>query len=231
MRTYFRLTLAAIAFLLLTGAFTTEAKGQAILNEILNRMDKNYNALQTLQANVAMDKYNSQLDEHDIYDGKATYLFESKKKRRFVRIDWTKPVQESLAVVDKQYTLYRPRLGQVIVGNVDSAKNSGKSGGAFDFINMSKEELKANYSIRYIGQEGISGAVQTWHLELTPKNTKNYKVANIWVDGDGMVRQMKITENNGDTTTVVLSKLDKNSTINASVFTISYPKNTKVVKG
>ena len=96
---------------------------------------------------------------------------------------------------------------------------------------MSKTELKANYSIRYVGQESISGAVQTWHLELTPKKAKGYKIAEIWVDGDGMARQMKITENNNDTTTVVLSKLEKNETINADVFTIKYPKGTKIVKG
>lgn len=231
MKSFFRLSLTAIAFLFVFNIFAvTETNAQVILNDILKRMDNNNKSLQTLKANVAMDKFNSQLDEHDIYEGKAKYL-PQKGKNAYVRIDWSKPVEESLAVIGKQYQVYRPRLKQVIVGSVDKAKGSGGANSPLSFINMSKAELKANYSIRYVGQESISGAVQTWHIELTPKKGTSYKVADIWVDGDGMPRQMKITENNNDTTTVVLSSIEKNVTINGSDFVINYPKDTKVVKG
>ncbi|CAN5429436.1 hypothetical protein BH10ACI1_BH10ACI1_05270 [soil metagenome] len=231
MKSFFRLSLATIAFLFIFNMFAvTETKAQGVLGEVLKRMDANNKSLQTLKANVAMDKFNSQLDEHDLYDGKAIYL-PQKGKSAYVRIDWSKPVEESLAVIGKEYQLYRPRLQQMIVGNVDKAQGSGKSNNALSFINMSKAQLKANYSISYIGQESISGAVQTWHIQLTPLKATSYKVADLWVDGDGMPRQMKITENNNDTTTVVLSGIEKNVTINASVFKINPPPGTKIVKG
>lgn len=231
MRNFFRFSLTAIVFLFLSGAFAvTETKAQNVIGDVLKRMDTHNKSLQTLQANVAMDKYNSQLDEHDIYEGKTIY-YPQRNSKPYIRIDWSKPVEESLAVVKGQYTLYRPRIPQVIIGSVGKAQNSGKSGGALEFINMSKAELKANYTIRYVGREGIIGGVQTSHLELIPKKASNYKVADIWVDDDGMPRQMKVTEKNNDTTNVLLTAIEKNKTIDLSVFEINYPKNTKVVKG
>jgi len=227
MNSFFKFTLSAVAFLLLTGAFV-ETKAQTI-NEVLRRMEEHNKALTSLRANVKMEKYNSQLDESDFYEGKTIYLVQRGDKP-YVRIDWSKPAEESLAVFKGQYIIYRPRLKQVMTGSVDSAKGNSDVSNPLSFINMSKAELKANFSIKYIGEETASG-VKTWHLELTPKTGKSFKVADIWVDGNGMPIQMKITEKNNDTTTVVLSNMTKNSTIKGSVFVIDYPKDTQIVKG
>ncbi|MCU1288960.1 MAG: hypothetical protein JWN60_1189 [Acidobacteria bacterium] len=208
----------------------TETKAQGAINEILNRMDAHYRALTSLQATVKMDKYNAQLDEHDLTEGTAKYL-PLKGRDALVRIDWTKPVEESLAVVNKRYVLFRPRLGQAIVGKVEKAQGNAKSNSALAFMNMSKAQLKANYNVKYIGQETVAGGIQTWHLELTPKVKTSYKIADIWVDGNGMPIQMRVTENNNDSTTILLSNLDKNSTIPTNVFQINLPKGTKQIEG
>jgi outer membrane lipoprotein-sorting protein len=50
------------------------------------------------------------------------------------------------------------------------------------------------------------------------------------VDGNGMPIQAKVTENNNDTTTVLLTKLQKNVTVNGKDFEVSLPKDVKVVK-
>jgi outer membrane lipoprotein-sorting protein len=222
--------IAFVLTFLFNALAVTEAKAQGALNEILNRMDAHYKILTSLQATVRMDKYNSQLDEHDVTEGTAKYL-PLKGRDALVRIDWTKPVQESLAVVNKEYVLYRPRLGQALVGKVDKAQGSAKSNSALAFMNMSKAQLKANYNVKYIGQENVSGGIQTWHLELTPKTKTSYKLADIWVDGNGMPIQMKVTENNNDATTVLLSNLVKNETLNTKIFVITLPKGTKELKG
>lgn len=228
MKTFLRLSFTIFAFLLLSG-IVTEIKAQGVLGEVLKRMDAHNKALTSLKANISMEKYNSQLGETDKYSGKAIYL-PQKGRNAFVRIDWSSPVEESLAVVNKEYILYRPRLKQAIVGNVDKVQGSGTSNNALAFINMSRAELKANYTINYIGQETASG-VQTWHLELIPKNANQYKKADLWVDGNGMPVQMKVTESNNDTTQVVLSGLQKNVTVKGGDFKINLPKDTKIVKG
>jgi outer membrane lipoprotein-sorting protein len=177
-----------------------------------------------------MEKYNEQIGETDTNEGSVTYL-PQRGKNPYLRIDWTKPKEESLAVVGKQYMLYQPGLKQAIIGSVDQAKGSGKANGALAFINMSKAELQANYIIRYVGTESAGGSVSTWHLELTPNKKTNYKVADLWVDKDGMPIMAKVTEINNDTTTVFLSSIKKNETIDASVFAINLPKDVKRIKG
>jgi outer membrane lipoprotein-sorting protein len=232
MKSFLRLSLATIAITLFFNAFAvTETKAQAnVLNEILKRMEVNRNSLKTLRSNVTMVKYNSQLKEPDTTEGTSIYL-PTKGREALVRIDWTKPVQETLAVVNGQYVLYRPRLGQAIVGNAKDAKGNGKANGALAFMNMSKDQLKANYTIKYLGQENVSGGVPTWHLELTPKTASSYKMAELWVDGNGMPIQAKVIETNNDWTTVLLSNFEKNATINAKQFKVDLPKGTKIIKG
>jgi len=231
MKLFLRLGFTGMALTIFFNAFAlTETKAQGVLNEILKRMEVNRSTMKSLRSNVTMVKYNSQLKESDTTEGTAIYI-PAKGRDAYVRIDWTKPVQESLSVVNGKYVLYRPRLKQAITGNAKDAKGNGKANGALAFMNMSKEQLKANYSIKYIGQENVRGGIPTWHLELTPKNTAHFKSAELWVDGDGMPIQSKVVEGNNDTTTVLLSNFEKNATIDASKIQVKVPDGTKIVKG
>lgn len=232
MRSFLRLSLAAIAVTLFFSAFTViETKAQGPLNELLKRMDAHNKTLASLQASVKMDKFNAQLDEHSLQEGTVKYAPQKGKDAR-VRIDWMKPVEESLAIGNGEYILYRPRLKQYITGKVSDAKSGGKgANNALAFINMSKAQLKANYDIKYLGKENVSGGTETWRLQLTPKNATNYKTAELWVDGNGMPIQAKVIEKNDDTTTVFLSNLQKNINIKADVFAIKPAKDAKRVAG
>ncbi|MCA1625787.1 MAG: outer membrane lipoprotein carrier protein LolA [Acidobacteria bacterium] len=228
MKSFLRLSFMAIALTLFFNAFAvTETKAQGVLNEVLKRMEINRQSLQTLRANISMAKYNAQLGENDLTQGTVVYMPGKKEREMYIRIDWIKPVQEQLAVVKDAYTIYRPRLGQVIIGKIDKAQGSARANGALSFLNMSKEQLKANYTVKYLGREKVSSGDETVHLQLTPKNVNSYKSAELWVDKDGMPVQAKVIESNDDTTTILLSYLKKNTTINASDFTIKYPKNIK----
>ena len=233
MKSFLRLSFTAIAltlFISLSAAIETKAQGGGDLNEILKRMEVNRNSMKTLRSNVTMVKYNAQIKELDTTEGASIYL-SMKDRDALVRIDWTKPVQEILAVVNGKYILYRPRLKQAITGNAKDAKGNGKANSALAFMNMSKAQLKANYNVKYLGEEKVDGKIPTWHLELTPKTKSSYKLADIWVDGDGMPIQMRVTENNNDATTILLTNLKKNITLKANVFTINLPKGTKKLEG
>lgn len=232
MKKIFRLSFTAAALMFVFSFFAvTESKAQgSIINEILKRMEAHRQSLTSLQASVKMDKYNAQLDEHDITEGSTKYL-PAKGRDALVRIDWTRPVEETLSVVNKQYVLYRPRLGQAIIGKVEEGNKSTKSTGALAFMSMSKEKLKANYNVQDLGQENVSGNIPTYHLKLIPKTPTNYQYGEIWVDGNGMPLQMRVVESNNDSTTVLLSNLQKNLDLNAAVFKVNLPKGTKVVKG
>jgi outer membrane lipoprotein-sorting protein len=230
MKNYFRLGLAAAALMMFFNAFVvTETKAQVVNDQILKKMDEHYKALTSLRASVTMVKFDSLLQESDKYEGTTMYL-PAKGRDAYVRINWAKPAEEILSVVNGKYVIFRPRLNQAIIGDAKSAKGSGKANSALAFMNMSRAQLKANYTIRYMGQENVSGGIPTWHLELTPKAKQKYKLADLWVDGYGMPIQAKVTEDNNDTTTVLLSNLQKNATINAGDFEVALPKDVKIAK-
>jgi len=226
-----RFLLPTIAFIFLFSAFSSEVSAQGVLREILQRMDNNNKALVSLKSNIKMNKMNAQLGENDLTEGDLTYLPGKTEKQIYVRIDWTKPVVESLAIANGKYVLYRPRTKQAIVGSVDSAKGNSKSGGALAFMTMSKAQLSANYDVKYAGLENVSSGVETHHLVLTPKAATSYKSADLWVDNNGMPVQAKIVEKNNDSTTILLTKIDRNATVNTSVFKITPPKDVKIVQG
>jgi outer membrane lipoprotein-sorting protein len=228
MKTLLRYAIFAFVFgVLLLSASAVESRGQ-VINEILRRMDQNNKSLQSLQAGVTMVKTNVQLNVSDTNVGTTSYL--TKTAKRYIRVDWTKPVEEQISIIGDDYELYRPRLQQVIVGKTNKTKNSSSVGGALAFMNMSREQLKANYDVKYIGEEQVSGGVNTWHLELTPKTATTYKNADLWIDVDGMPRQAKVTEQNNDTTTVLLSNIQKNVVLKAEIFKLKYPGSVKKIK-
>jgi outer membrane lipoprotein-sorting protein len=233
MNKYFRYILPAIAIIFLVGASASvaSAQGAGVIGEILKRMDTNNKSLTSLKGSIKMNKVDFLLGENDVTEGSLSYLPGKTEKQIFMRIDWTKPRVESLAIANGQYVLYSPRTKQAIVGKVDSAKGNSKSGGALAFMTMSKDQLRVNYTVAYAGEETVASGVNTFHLVLTPKNAASYKSADLWVDSNGMPVQAKIVERNNDSTTILLSNIQRNVTIKAADFKISPPKDVKIIQG
>jgi len=232
MNKFLRISFFAIGIGILGATVTVGNANAQILTEVMRRMDLNNRTLQSLQASVTMEKYNPQLDTKDVSVGSTSYLPKSGNRPMYVRINWTKPMDEQISVIGDRYELYRARLNQVIQGKVSGAKNNASAGGALGFMSMSKNQLKENYTVQMVAEELLGGTVKTAHLLLTPKAATSYKTAELWVDSDGMPRQAKITEQNNDTTTVLLENIQKNVTIKASAFVINYDKKkVRIIQG
>ena len=232
-RNTFRSVFSVFALAFIFGVVGAADSHAQVLKEVLDRMDGNYKSLSSFKSTVTMVKFNEQIGSRDTTEGTTSYLPKSAKTRNtmYVRIDWIKPVNESIIVIGDKYQLYRPKLGQAIQGTTSQAKNSGSAGGALAFISMSKSQLQTNYDVKFVGQEGLSDGSPTWHILMTPKAASSYKTAELWVDVNGMPRQAKITEKNDDTTTVLLTNIEKNAVINAAAFSMAVPAGTKIVKG
>ena len=112
----------------------TQAHAQ-VIGEIERRMEAYNQNLQSLQAQVTMEKYDSTLKIADASSGSVSYIAKAKGHDRYARIDWTKPQQESLVVIGNDYELYRPRLNQVISGKTSGGE--GKAGNLLSFLTMS----------------------------------------------------------------------------------------------
>ena len=207
---------------------TSNGQGAGLVSSVLSRMEKNRASLKTLRAGISMVKYNSQLGVEDKYNGVVIYM-PTGGRQAAVRIDWSSPRREVLAVSNNKYTIYRPALNVVYVGNASGKGNSAR--GVMEMMNMSRQQLETRFHpVKDVREETLWGGVSTIHLTLVPKGDASYKYAEVWIDNAGMPVQTKIVEKNDDSTTVRLTGLEKNQKISSGDFEVKLDPNVKVVK-
>lgn len=223
------LALAFILSAVVINPTTTNGQGAGLVSSVLNRMEKNRASLKSLKAGITMVKYNSQIGVEDKYNGVVLYL-PGAGKQASVRIDWSSPRRESIAVANNKYTIFRPALQIAYTG--DSRKiGRDKVGGLMEMMNMSRGQLEARFHpVKDVREETLWGGVGTIHLTLVPKGNAGYKYAEVWIDSGGMPVQTKIVEKNDDSTTMRLTSLEKNHKINSSDFDIKLDSGVKIVK-
>ena len=218
---------ALLCMAVLAAPKAANAQGAGLVSSVLSRLEKNRASLKSLKAGITIEKYNSQIGSNEKLEGLVIYLPGSGRQAS-MRIDWTRPTSEVLAVAKGRYQLYRPRLGVVYTGNQSKAPQSS---GLIDMMYMSKQQLETKFQpLQDVREETLGGGISTIHLTLIPKGNAGYKYAEIWIDSAGMPIQTKIVEKNDDTTTMRLTKLQKNVPVSSGDFELKLDSNVKVVK-
>ncbi len=209
----------------------TNGQSAGLVSSVLSRMERNRQSLKSLKASLSMEKYNAQLRDKDSYSGWVLYVPGSGRDAS-VRIEWQRPRHEILAVAKGQYTLFRPSLGQAIVGKSGFVKGKAGASGILDMMYMSKQQLEAKFQpVQDVREETLWGGVSTIHLTLVPKGNASFKYAEIWVDSSGMPVQTKIVEKNDDATTMRLNGVERNLKISPDEFSVKLDSSVKILKG
>ena len=223
------LLVSAVAFLPTPPA---HAQIPGLVSAAIGRMEKNKRNLRSMRANITMTKYNSQLRDNDSYQGVVMYIpGAGGNGSSFVRLEWTNPKHEILAVANGNYTLYQPRLKQAYQGKTGRIKNERDSD-VLALMNMSAAQLRTKFGeFQDVREETIWGGVWTQHFKAIPNGSASYKYIEVWVDGDGMPVQTKMVEKNDDSTTVRLTNVERNGTIPMDQFKLSLDSSVKIIKG
>src|SRR6476469_1277684 len=141
---------------------TSHGQGAGLVSSVLNRMEKNRETLKTLRAGISMVKYNSQLGVEDKYSGVVIYM-PTAGRQAAVRIDWSSPRRESLAVNNNKYTIFRPALNVAYTG--DARRVGGKdskASGLIDMLSMTRQQLEARFQpVKDVREESLWGGVST----------------------------------------------------------------------
>ncbi|HWS87293.1 MAG TPA: outer membrane lipoprotein carrier protein LolA [Pyrinomonadaceae bacterium] len=227
----------AVAALMLLASLSVlppraQAQGPGLISSILNKMDRNRRSLGSLRASVHMQKYNAQIRQADDQFGDVAYIAGQGRDAN-VRVDWKRPVNELLSVTGGQYTLYRPRLGQAFQGSTRNTKGKGAAGNVLNFaLNMSGAQAKSQFNVELVGEgELYKGSPHVWWLKFVPRGNQGFQYAEVWVTDDGMPIQSRVTEKNGDSTTVRLTNIQRNPRISLDEIEVKLPAGTKIVKG
>jgi outer membrane lipoprotein-sorting protein len=232
MKRYLTLGLAVVltAIVALSNAPSkASAQSAGLVSSIFSKMDRNRRDLRSMRAGISMEKYNAQLKDSDKQTGTVIYL-PGAGQNAYVRIDWQRPQQETLAVAEGKYTLLRPRLKMAYVGEANSNRNKVSSVLGFG-LDATKSQLSAAYDTQNVYMETLWGGVQTTHVKLVPKGGARYSYAELWVDDNGMPVQTKVVEKNGDATTVRLMNVQRNAQVSKSEFKVDLGADIKKVRG
>lgn len=208
-----------------------KADAQAgLVSSIYTRLEKNRQNLKSLSADINMQKYNSQIRDSENFYGTVKYVPVGGRSA-FVRLEWTKPQHEILAIANGVYILYRPRLNQYLTGNTSSVR-SPKDGDVLALLNMSAAQLKSRFGeLQEPRDETLWGGVAATHFKAVPKTAASYKYIEVWIDKEGMPVQTKMVEKNDDSTTVRLTNVAKNQAIDKSIFELKLDPSVKKIKG
>ncbi len=209
-----------------------QAQGPGLISSILNKMDRNRRSLGSMRAAIFMEKYNAQLKDADKYTGEVQYVA-AKGRDANVRVDWARPVQEILAVSGGQYKLYRPRLRTIYEGSAKGGSKNAKANNVLGLaLNMTSAQAKSQFNVELVGEgELYRGSPHVWWLKFIPRGNQGFQYAEVWVTDDGMPIQSRVTEKNGDSTTVRLTNIQRNPRINPDDIKVELPAGTRVVRG
>ena len=220
-----RRNLGLLFVALICGLSTYSVSAQGPRGTILNRMDAHYKALSSLECKINLENVNTQLRETDERNGKIIFLQKTKKNALYMRLDWDKP-DESALVIGEKFWLYSRERNLVYTGNKNNAPKD-KRLSALSFLSMSKAQLTANFEVVVLEEGKLKDGTNTIHLGLVPKTAAKFKKVDLWVDGDGMPRRVMTTEENSDSSTILLTNIKKNSYIDAGLFDLHIPPGVK----
>src|SRR5215471_3713860 len=126
------LSLAVISgmlFLLMGADRHADANAQPqLLTPILNKMETAHKEMKSLKAELVLQKTNAQLGVTDSEYGQLLYKPGTPKSKQKLRIDYTKPSKDIMAVDGDNFVFYQPRINQAFKG-LASKVSKGKQGG------------------------------------------------------------------------------------------------------
>jgi outer membrane lipoprotein carrier protein len=99
--------------------------------------------------------------------------------------------------------------------------------GALDLAAQFLEEPEQRYRMALEGAETLGG-LETQVLSLVPRAPMQFTAAKVWVDGEGVIRQLRVTEGSGVVRTVRFTRIRLNVPVPASAFAFTPPAGVKV---
>lgn len=205
------------------------ASANGKLDDVLANMERAARSIKTIEANMHQEKRDRQIGGKEVYAGRLLFSHAGKNTDR-VRINYSIPQGQIVAVLGNEIILYQPAINQVIITTRQAQASKNQE---FSFIATpykSVPELKSQYNIVYVGDEQVE-SVSTAKLELTPKARSSVQKLTLWVNQSSWLPiRYQVVENNNNVTTFTLSNMKVNGGLSAADFKVSWPAGTKVVR-
>ena len=197
-------------------------------DEVLSKLDKAAPSFKSMSAGISQSNYTKVLDEKTTETGEIA-LKKSAPRDLATLINFTKPNPRTVAFRGRKAEIYYPKLKSV------QEYDLGKRSDLLDQFLLvgfgtTGKELKANYAVKYLGDETIGGQ-NTHKLELLPAATarrEKLQKLELWVSDDGAYPvQQKFIQQSGDYYLITYTDVKLNPQLGDESFKLNLPKGVK----
>ncbi|HSG46982.1 MAG TPA: outer membrane lipoprotein-sorting protein, partial [Longimicrobiales bacterium] len=137
---------------------------------------------------------------------------------------FTDPAGDAVVVDGTWVWVYYPSMDAKQVLRFAMAQSPG----GFDFHREFLQDFATKYALTLEGPETVTGR-STYRIRLVPRTTASYQSAVVWVEANGVLRQVRVEEENGSVRTVTLDRVEMGVQPPAGGFTFTPPPGAQVV--
>lgn len=205
----------------LAGALSAGSLGAQSSEAIMDRAASKYASMKTMRAEFRQTITNPLTGTSSVSRGELL-----RREPNLLAINFTDPKGDRVVADGKAVWVYLPSSAP---GQVMRLNARDKSARAIDPGSLFLTSPRTRYTIRSGGTATVGGAKVDVVL-LTPKTANApFTRAKVWVDAGGNVKQFEVTDANGLTRFVVITRLIPNATIARSAFSFTPPRGARIV--
>lgn len=182
---------------------------------VLRQMKQYFTTLESFKADFRMEQYNKQLGITDAYEG--TVAAKRDAGQTIVRLEFVRPVKETMYLENGQFTLYKSRMNQAVTVNLSQRIS--------ELFGMSDAQLKEQVEV---GEYETAGGVSGWRVSFKPRSTQ-FSSIDMTVNY-GEVNRIALPQKNDDRITIVIRNIKRNQPIKLEDIRFRIPKGTQIVK-
>ncbi len=223
-------SITAVVLILGASAFSAaDAQGAYTLDQVLAKMAEVGKSFQSMSGAIERTKVTVLVNDKAIDTGVVYFVRRGTQTR--IKLEITKPEQQSMLIDKGKAQLYFPRLKQV--QEFFLGKNQDKAEFLLVGFGQSNENIRNFYDVALVGEEVVDGR-KTSVIDMKPKSKQvsaMFTAIRLWMDQQRWVPlQSKLTEASGDYMIVKFGNIKINAKVPESVFDLKLPKDVQVIK-
>ncbi|MBI5588147.1 MAG: outer membrane lipoprotein chaperone LolA [Deltaproteobacteria bacterium] len=209
--------LRSVCCALLTAAFLSSAASAAEVNGVVERLQKHYESVSTIEAAFAQEVFSKSLNRSETNEGRV--FFKKPGKWKWLYNDPAKGVFTSNG---RKVWLFEPDFNQVLEKDVDASSPAITT----DFL-TGVGNLRKDFDITLAAESS-----DAWRLELAPKQQlPNVKKLFLEVDKTKlMVVKTVVVDYLGNEVRISFKDIKANQPVNDSLFEFKPPKGAVIVR-
>ncbi len=185
--------------------------------------------VESFTAEMVSTEHIALFDDEETETGTVAVL-----KPNFYRRDLTSPARRTESIADGKITVYVPRIKQAQIYSLDGALEDGDDMAIPIPGVSSSSALKAGYDVS-LAEVSEDGGVRLYSLLMLPKPgtepAKHFKAITMQVaEGEWHpARRIVLEDHVGDSTTIVLSNVDRGADLSPDDFRLDLPDDTEII--